>query len=337
MREALAVLGAERVRLAMKELGFAECVVLSTCNRFEIYLGSEPAEGSIARAASRLEEIAARELSGSSYTRREDKAIRHLFEVAAGLDSMVVGETEVLGQVKTAYEEARRAELTGKYFNVLFQRALYVGKLARSETGISAGQTSVASVAVQLAGTIFGELKESEVMILGAGQVAESCLKHLLSGKVRRVSLVNRTLAHAEELARKIQSPSRATIVQVLPWESHAQALETADIVIASTGSTQPVLTREMIEGAHKVRSGRSLFMIDLAMPRDIEDSVHGLDNTYLYRLGDLEAIVAEHLLGRSQEVEKARKIVDEKAGEFESWLKAASAGANSSLRHSTV
>lgn len=321
----------------MREIGASECVVVSTCNRFELYIGSDPSNDLAPKCLTRLEELAGLELSASSYTHRDGQAVRHLFSVAAGLDSLVVGETEVLGQVKTAYEEARQAGTTGKSFNVLFQRALYMGKLVRSETGISEGQTSVASVAVQLAESIFGDLKESEVMILGAGLVAETTLKHMVSRKVRRLSLINRTLANAEELAKSLLSPSRKTSVSALPWEQQGAALKTADIVIASTGSPRPVLTREMILDIHKARAGRSLFLIDLAMPRDIEDSVAEVDNTYLYRLADLESIVAGHIAERSQEVEKAMKMVVDKAGEFEGWLKSEANGQMNSLRHTSA
>ena len=329
LRETLARLSATDLYEKLRGLGFAEAVILSTCNRFEVYLaadGAKPQEAA-ARVLALLRELSGQALSGEPYVHAGPRAVGHLFEVASGLDSLVVGETEILGQVKSAYEAARAVGMTGKYSNVLFQRALYTGKRARAETGIAAGQTSVASVAVQLAERIFGCLSESQVLILGAGPMAELCAKHLLSKKVSRLLVANRTFERARALCASIGG-------EAIPWGAFPEALSRVDVVIASTGSERPVVTREAVAPALRGRGGRSLFLIDIAMPRDVEEPVHGLDHVYLYRLEDLEAIVAENIRERSREVERARALAREKAAEFSAWEGSLAEGAEASLRH---
>jgi glutamyl-tRNA reductase len=256
--------------------------------------------------------------------------VLHLFEVASGLDSLVVGETEILGQVKNAYEAAKAIGMTGKFKNVLFQRAIHVGKRVRSETAIAVGQTSVASAAVQLAERIFGELSESEVMILGSGAMAELTARHLMARKVAKLSIANRTREKAEALAGRFRG-------RAIAWEQFPEVLAHADIVIASTGSPVPIVTRDLLVKAQRLRAGRSLFLIDIAMPRDVEDEAHGLAHVYLYRLKDLETIVSENLKGRAAEVERARALVRRKAEEFCAWEHSWESGRETSLRHSEV
>jgi glutamyl-tRNA reductase len=204
---------------------------------------------------------------------REDaEAVRHLFSVAAGLDSLVIGESEILGQVKTAYEQAKSCGLTGKRLNVLFQRALYVGKKVRSETGIASGSMSVPSVAVQLAETIFGKLEGKSALVLGAGAMAELAAKHLVARGIESLRVANRTWQRAYALAARFQGDT-------CPWEDFPTALIHADVVISSTGAPQAVITRPMVVEAMEHRAGRSLFLIDIAMPRDIEQS--DMENYY--------------------------------------------------------
>lgn len=328
LRERLALLPARGVYEGLLREGCAEAVVLSTCNRFELYMPANgDAEQRAAAALSLLEGLSGIPLASHVCVHEGERAVRHLFEVASGLDSLVVGETEILGQVKTAYESAKAAGMTGKYSNVLFQRALHVGKRVRSDTAIAVGQTSVASVAVQLAESIFGGLGESSVLILGAGNMAELTARHLLSKKVARLLIANRTWERAKALAERFEALP-------LAWERFPEALSHADILIASTGSERPVLTREMVASAMRGRGGRSLFLIDIAMPRDVEEEVHGLDHVYLYRLEDLETIVAENLKSRGSEVERARQLVLEKAEEFCSWERSVESGREISLRH---
>lgn len=324
----MAALGVESVYARLRSVGFEEAVVLATCNRFEVYLGRPESSPGARRALSELEDMAGSELAEQAYLFSGPRAVRHLFEVAAGLDSLVVGETEIMGQVKGAYEAARALGMTGRTSNVLFQRALFVGKKVRNDTKISAGQTSVASVAVQLAHRIFGDLSQSSVLILGAGAMAELTATHLSSSKVMRLSIANRTWERAVELAGRFSA-------RPLRWEDFPSALVEADIVVASTGSPEPIVTRAMVVELMRRRSGRSLFLIDIAMPRDVEESVHGLEHVYLYRLEDLEGIVADNLRNRGGEVERARALVHEKAAEFCAGDRREFAGQAAELRHS--
>jgi glutamyl-tRNA reductase len=324
-RERLAALAHARVYEELKRQEVREAVVLSTCNRFEIYLVDERAEE---WAAGILEKLGGADLKESLYSRRDAAAVEHLFGVASGLDSLVVGESEILGQVKAAYETAKASGMTGKRTNVLFQRALYTGKKVRNDTSIAVGPTSVATVAVQLAESIFGPLTKSEVLVLGAGQMAELTARYLLSKKVAKLTIANRTWERGKALADSLEA-------QAVSWESFERQLDTADVVIASTGSDKPVLRREAVAAAMARRDGRSLFLIDIAMPRDVEETVHGLEHVYLYRLEDLETIVAKNLAGRGGEVAKAKSLARAKAGELWKWLESLAAGKEVSLRHS--
>lgn len=328
-REALASVPVERVLLELKARGFSEAATLSTCNRFELYAAGAPDKApSAAALIDALEELAGAPL-GQQAERREDvAAVEHLFSVASGLDSLVVGETEILGQVKTGYEKAKAAGMTGKRLNVLFQRALFVGKKVRTETAIAAGSLSVPSVAVQLAETIFGRLEGKSALILGAGAMAELAAKHLTERGASKLAVANRTWERCYQLAARYQG-------EAIKWEDFPAELEHADVVISSTGAPAAVLTRAIVEAAVRRRGGRSLFLIDIAMPRDIEESVHKIDGVYLYRLEDLEAIVAKNMASRAEAVAAARCVVDAKTAEFGEWANSLSTGQERSLKHS--
>ena len=220
--------------------------------------------------------------------------------------------------------------MTGKRLNVLFQRALYVGKKVRTETGICEGNVSVPSIAVQLAETIFGRLEGKSALILGAGAMAEISAKHLIERGVRRLSVANRTWERGYQLAARYHG-------EAVRWEDFPAELERADVVISSTGAPTAVLTRALVEAAMRLRGGRSLFLIDIAMPRDIEEAVHAIDGVYLYRLEDLEAIVAKNMASRAEAVAAARRVVDAKAGEFDAWARSLSSGKELSLKHSEL
>lgn len=327
-REALAAVPVERVLSELKRRGVSEAAALSTCNRFELYAagtpGSPPDPELVLEALTRLSGFPVQ----AGAVRREGRdAARHLFAVASGLDSIVVGETEILGQVKSGYESAKAAGMTGKRLNVLFQRALYVGKKVRSETSVAAGASSVPSVAIQLAESIFGDLTGRSALVLGAGGMAELAAKHLVSRGVSHIKIANRTWERAFSLAARFGG-------EAVRWEDFPAELGTADVVIASTGAPQAVVTREMVEAAARRRAGRSLFLIDIAMPRDVEESVHRLDNVYLYRLEDLEGIVAKNMAGRAGAMAQAAAIVDDKAAEFAAWADSLSSGRELSLKH---
>ena len=328
-REALAAVPIERVLAELKSRGVCEAAAVSTCNRFELYAAGRPDGASAAEALlDALSELAGAPVAEEAQTREGLDAVRHLFAVAAGLDSLVIGESEILGQVKTGYETAKSAGMTGKRLNVLFQRALYVGKKARTETAIAAGSMSVPSVAVQLAESIFGRLDGKSALILGAGAMAELAAKHLAARGIGRLSVANRTWERAYALAARFNG-------EALKWESFPEALADADVVICSTGAPQAVLTREIVAAASRRRGGRSLFLIDIAMPRDIEESVHKLDGVFLYRLEDLESIVAKNMSSRAESVAAARAIVEAKAAEFDAWAKSLATGRELSFRHS--
>ncbi len=328
-REALATVPVERVLLELKARGFTEAAALSTCNRFELYAAA-PREQELPapKLVAALEELAGAALGEHVEIREDAAAVSHLFSVAAGLDSLVLGEAEILGQVKTGYEAAKSAGMTGKRLNVLFQRALFVGKKVRTETALAAGSSSVPSVAVQLAETIFGRLEGKSALILGAGAMAELAAKHLAARGVSKLAVANRTWERGYQLAARYQG-------EALRWEDFPGELERADVVIASTGAPAAVLTRDIVERAVRRRGGRSLFLIDIAMPRDVEESVHEIDGVYLYRLEDLEAIVAKNMASRAEAVAAARRVVDAKAAEFQEWARSLSTGKERSFKHS--
>lgn len=330
-RERLAALGAASVREGLAARGWREVVALSTCNRFEVYaVGSAPAAELQDALAAFLDGHAGMPVSPHLKRRADGDAARHLFAVASGLDSLVLGECEILNQVKTAYEAALESGTTGKLTNVLFQRALFVGKAVRGRTGISEGQVSVASVAVELARRIFGDLSASRVMVLGAGETAEKTARHLLSAKAAGLHIANRTWERAAALAATLKAdPVR--------WEAFPRLLSKVDVVVSSTAAAEPVLTVPMAREALAARGGRSLFIVDIAMPRDVAEGVGELDGAYLYTLSDLGALAAENADKRRGESAAAAAVVDGAAGDFAAWLESVRAGREVSLRHSPL
>jgi len=330
LRERLSV-EVSRLPELLRELSFKnpEVVVLSTCNHFEIYTQTEQPEIAKEHIVQYLmKRLELPTLKNSNFYQHSDQAaIHHLFSVAAGLDSMVVGEHEILGQVKNAYLTAQSTGTTGKALNVLFQRSLFVGKKVRTETGLSQGSQSVASVAVTLAQRIFGDLKNNHAMVLGAGEIAELTAKHLLSQKVHSLIVANRTYDKAVALATTLH----ATAVS---FEQGLQKIADIDIVICSTASPTPLITRELVERIMEQRRHKLLFFIDIAMPRDVHPDVHTIDGVYVYNIDDLQSIVDENKEKRSGEVQKAETIIEKKAQEFSAWLGAHHAGQDYALKH---
>jgi glutamyl-tRNA reductase len=305
-------------------------VLLSTCNRTELYLSAPNGSAARRHTVDFIRRHAESEhIEPLLYVQEENAAVQHLFRVASGLDSMVVGEHEILGQVKQAYHAAHTAGVADKIINVLFQRSLFVGKKVRTETGLAQGSGSVASVAITLAERIFGELRDREIMILGAGKMAELTAKHLLSQKVRSIIVSNRTFERACELARQF----RGNAVQ---FEDALNQMVHADIVICSTAAPHPVIKPAQVEKIMHQRKGRSLFFIDIAMPRDVHPGVHKIDNVYVYNIDDLHGIVAENLARRSGEIGLAETIIREKSDEFAGWLAANRSGQEQGLKHFT-
>jgi glutamyl-tRNA reductase len=285
----------------------SEVVLVSTCNRVEIY-------GVIAEGEPRVEGLF-RELSGSDldlseflYFKEGVAAIEHLFSVVSGLDSMVLGETEITGQVKLAYVAAQDARLTGRLTNRLFQTAFQVAKEVRTQTGIGRGSTSVGSVAVELAERIFDhDLSEKTVMIIGAGKMGEACVRHLAKKAARAVLVTNRSYDRAVNLASEFGGKA------VHFGEFHA-ALAEADIVVTSTGCPHTILNASDLAAVMPARRNRPLFLVDIAVPRDIDPGVQQLPNVFLYNVDHLESIVRENVRSREQELVRCQEIVAARA-----------------------
>ena len=287
------------------QAGVEETLLLSTCNRAEVYAVTPPggeAEFLIRRELIRLHGDLA--LDASLYAFEDASAVRHLFRVASGLDSLVVGEAEILGQVKRAYDLAKQTRVTGKLTNVLFQRALFVGKTVRARTKISEGPTSVPSLAVALAQRIFGDLGDRRALVVGAGPMAEMAVRALKSQKIGSLVVANRTGEKAVALAERFGA-------QPTPFESLGSELEHADIVLCSTGSPDFIFRRDRVAQALHERRGRSLFFIDIAVPRDVDPAVDELANVYLYNIDDLESLVSESRSRRESEITRAAELVD--------------------------
>jgi glutamyl-tRNA reductase len=293
-----------------------EAVVLSTCNRAEIYAAVEEdsAADALCRFIADYHQIPYERLGPHLYVHRAGEAARHLFRVAAGLDSMVVGEPQILGQVKEAYARAAELKYTGAFTNRLFSAAFAVGKRVRSETGLGEGAVSVSYAAISLAKKIFGDLKGLDVLILGAGEMAKLTGVHLRSHHIGRLSLASRTLATAEALAARLGG-------RAIGWASLNEALIAADIVVAATGANEPVLTRARIEEVMRPRRHRPLFLIDIAVPRDVDPDVARLDQVFLYNIDDLQTIVRENLARRGGEIDRAEAIARDEVQRFTAWM----------------
>jgi glutamyl-tRNA reductase len=294
-----------------------ETLVLSTCNRSEVY-GVPPeachecAPG-LSSFLSEFHSVRPDVLSVSLYHHYDQEAVRHLFRVSAGLDSMLLGEAEILGQVREAYRFAHENGATGPVLNRLFQGALEVGKRVRSETELGTRPMSVASAGVKLAERIFGKLKERTTLVLGAGTISELVVAQLRDRGLAHILVMNRSRERAEELAKQHGG-------QVVAWGDWDNALQIADVVVSSVASEEPVLLLKTLEHAMNLRGNRALFLMDLGLPRNIEASSAKLYNVYLYNMDDLTEIVQQNRNARESEIPKAQSIVDEHVGKFLSW-----------------
>ena len=290
--------------------GLDEVVLLSTCNRVEIYGVSPWIHGRVQALFQELTNCDF-DFTPHLYVKEGADAAKHLFSVASGLDSLVIGETEITGQVKNAYQMAKDAGLVGKKMNRLFQTALTVVKSIRTNTGIGRGATSVGSVAVELAEKVFDRsLGEKTVMILGAGKMGEACVKHLAKRGAKTVLVSNRSFERAEKLATEFGG--RAVRI-----EDSAAAMTAADILVSSTGSPDIVLRREDVEKILPARGNRPLVLVDIAVPRDIDPAVQDLPNVFLYDIDDLEAVVRENTKNRVQELECCERIIAKHTAEL--------------------
>jgi glutamyl-tRNA reductase len=311
-------LGAADALTALASRGTArEMVVLSTCNRAEIYAVAGP-EGpdALGRFFAEYHGVPLARLSEHMYVRRGPDVARHLFRVSAGLDSLVVGEPQILGQVKAAYGSASDHGCTGAVINRLFHSAFSVGKRVRRETGLSEGAVSVSYAAIALARKIFGDLADLNVVVLGAGGMAKLTAVHLKAQGVRQMIIGSRTLSAAQALAGELAG-------RAVPWSDLGEAISAADIVITATGATDPVLTRSGILEIMRPRQQRPLFIIDIAVPRDVDPAAGDLEQVFLYNIDDLQGIVRENLARRSSELERAEAIVSQEVERFAAWMQA--------------
>jgi glutamyl-tRNA reductase len=294
----------------LREAGIAaEGVVLSTCNRVEIYAATALAPQT-AFAELKKFLIAHRAYNGALgdelYTFTEPHSLRHLFKVASGLDSMVIGETEIFGQLKKAYDLAFTHKHTGALLNKAFQRAFNVAKHIRTETNIQRGSVSVMSAAVELAEKIFSSLAEHEVLVIGAGETSEKTARALQSRGVKKITVTNRSPERAAALAAELGA-------RTVPFEQWPDEFGRIDIAISSTAAPQPILDRARLEPLMKRRKHRPLLLIDIAVPRDIDPAVNALDNVYLYNVDDLQSIADDYRKLRQEEVARCEKIIAEK------------------------
>jgi glutamyl-tRNA reductase len=302
-----------------------EAIILSTCNRVEIY-GSTAHGRSGGRAVAAAAEarsflarsrgVPAEGLASHLYERLDIDAIRHLFRVAAALDSMVVGESQILGQLKDAYGAAVRAQATGAILGRSMEKAFQVAKRVRSETGISRGAANVSSVAVELARRVFGDLQGKTILVIGAGKMSALAARHLRSAGATSILVTNRSPERAAELAAEVEGSAR-------PWEDLGHLLSEADVVLSSTGAREPILIPALVKKAMKARRWRAQVIVDIAVPRDADPAVGKLDGVYLFDIDDLERVVAENLKERQKEAEAALSIVELEVAELKRWLRA--------------
>jgi glutamyl-tRNA reductase len=317
---------AQRAAEELRSRGvLSETLVLSTCNRSELY-GVPPESAPDSAGAMELflatfHQIDPAVLNRSLYTRRDQEAVRHLFRVASGLDSMLLGEAEILGQVREAYRIALDLGATGPVLNRMFQNALEVGKRVRTETDIGKRPVSVAFAGVKLAERIFGSLRGHSALILGAGATGEQVMDHLRDRGISSLRVANRSPERARELAAR-------TGAEVVDWEALDAALEWPDMIVSSVSSPEPVLSRQMLARAMAARSNRSLLLVDLGVPRNVAPGAADLYNVYLYDLDHLAEIVEQNKKSRQDEVPRAESIVQEQVEKFQNWQAGVEAGA---------
>ncbi|MDP2181987.1 MAG: glutamyl-tRNA reductase [Actinomycetota bacterium] len=294
-----------------------EAVVLSTCNRTEIYAvtaADSDGPGAVIDFMADYHDLDRHDLVRYLYISEGEAVVRHLFRVVASLDSMIIGEAQILGQVKEAYDHAFTHNACGRIFNKLFRQSFEVGKRVRNETAIGESAVSISYAAVELAKKVFDELAGRTILVVGAGKMSELTAKHLLSNGVRKVLVANRTYERAVELAGRFDG-------EPIHYEAIFERMVEADIVISSTAATEYIITKGPVAEARRHRRGRPLFFIDIAVPRDIDPAVAEIDDVYLYDIDDLSGVVESNLDERMREAERADVIITEEMGVFEGWL----------------
>ncbi|HZG87075.1 glutamyl-tRNA reductase [Paenibacillus sp.] len=326
VRERFAV-AQERLAQALREMkswkSILECVIVATCNRTELYAVVDRDNRCPKHVRDFMEAwfgVSKDTFSPYLYTYEDDEAKRHLFRVACGLDSMVLGETQILGQVRDAFLLAQQERTTGTIFNKLFLQAITVAKRAHSDYGIGENAVSVSYAAIELGKRIFGSYRSKRVLIVGAGKMSELTVKHLHANGAERIAVTNRTLERAEELASKFGG-------RAYPFDRLPALLAEADVVISSTGSSQAILTRSDVEAAMKDRPSRPMFMIDIAVPRDLDPDIHAVQNVYLYDIDDLEGIVEANLEHRKQQSIQIEAMIEDELAAFDQWYRSLGVG----------
>jgi glutamyl-tRNA reductase len=321
LRERLAVQEDEIATILQQQIrhpAVREAALLSTCNRVEMTIVTHDPDAGIAAVHEWFAEKADMNLEqvcGHLYSYTTDQAIRHLFSVASGLDSLVLGEPQILGQVKSSYEHALSANTAGHVLHRLYQSAFAAAKRARSETGIGKQAVNISSCAVELARHIFGDLSGKTVLLMGAGEMAELAARHLRANGCTDILVANRTLSNAQNLALEFEG--HALTLEQLP-----DYLDAADIVLSSTGASTFVLLPDVLQAAMQKRKGQPMFLVDIAVPRDIDPRVGDLDSVYLYDIDDLQQVVQGNVEHRQQEAEQASQLLEEEAVSFLKWLK---------------
>jgi len=326
LREQLAVAQDDHARIITalhRDAGFSELMLVSTCNRVEVYgVGSGPRfrPEQVLHALAELQKVDAGALESHAFVRAAGDAARHVFRVTASLESLVVGEPQILGQVKDAYERAKENGLVGPVLDRCLSLAFKSAKRVRTETEIARGAANVSSVAVELARSIFGDLGGCVALVVGAGEMAEQAAVHLRADGVAEIVVVNRSADRGRALAEKVGGYSE-------PWERLGAQLGRADIVVTSTGAKEPVVDRALLKPAVKARRGRPLFFVDIAVPRDVDPAVTHLPQVYLYNVDDLQQIVHDNLRQRRGEAERATALVDEEVAAFLQWMRTRAIG----------
>ena len=307
----------------LREIGAREIVILSTCNRHEIYaLGDQTFHARMPQFLSAFFEVAPAELRGHLYDLHDEAAAQHLFEVACGVDSLVLGESQILGQVKSAFEYSKSHNALGGTLDELFRRAITCGKRARHETDIGRGALSVGSAAVELAKQIFGSLSGRTVLIIGAGKMSELTAQHLVSSGAKRIIVSNRTHERACAMARQFgEIEEDRVLAEAVTWDEFPSRLQEADIVISSTRAPHTVISAAQVAFAMKLRRSRPLLLVDIAVPRDIEPQTHQMDNVFLYDIDDLQGVVRENREQRQGEIARVENIVAEETANWTKWL----------------
>lgn len=297
--------------------GVQEGTIISTCNRVEVIsvINQRSGEQELINFLAHLAQLPIGELDRYLYKLRNGEAIKHLFRVACSLDSMIIGEPQILGQVKEAYRFAVENKGAKLILNKLFHRAFFIAKRVRSETKIAHQAVSVSYAAVELAKKIMGDLKEKKALLIGAGEMSELAAKNLLSQGIKEILVTNRTYARAEELAAELRG-------RAIPFAEFPTQLKEVDIVISSTGSSHYIVHKEQVQGVIRSRRSRPMFFIDIAVPRDIDPQINEIDNVYLYDIDDLQNIVEANKEERKKEIEKAENIIQQGEERFQNWLR---------------